>query len=476
MSDAICKQILVLLSVAVAYAAALNHVSAEEPGATTVSVQIDPAMPISEISPDFIGFGYETSAVAQSRFFSERNTKMIRLYRNLGSHGLIRIGGNVSDHTRYSAFGLSEAKTEQETTVISHASLVTLGEFARKTGWQVMWGLNLGTGSREEAVEEAIAVNETIGLKLHSFEIGNEVDLMRKYSKDYDAYHAAYLDYKTAIRAKLPNAQFCGPDSAANMNFVDQFVNAEAADMRLATYHYYRGGQADPKSTMEHLLTSDEGFDGRLDHLRKLCDGHHVAYRINEVNSFYGGGKQGVSDCFGSALWCLDYLCHLAEHGCAGVNMQTDINQHGFVSHYSPIAHDENGVCWARPEYYGMLAFAMAGKGHVIKTTCTKCDANFTAYATMREQNILFLALINKDLSKDVSVEFALPGEYTVARAYRLTAPGVDAKTGVSFGGAAVADDGSWKPAAPIETIPANAGALHITVPHASAAILKICN
>jgi len=31
-----------------------------------------------------------------------------------------------------------------------------------------------------------------------------------------------------------------------------------------------------------------------------------LEYRINEVNSFSGGGKEGISDTFGSALWCLD--------------------------------------------------------------------------------------------------------------------------------------------------------------------------
>jgi len=50
-------------------------------------------------------------------------------------------------------------------------------------------GLNLGTGTKEEAVEEAVAVDKALARACISFEIGNEVDLMRKYSRNYDAYH-----------------------------------------------------------------------------------------------------------------------------------------------------------------------------------------------------------------------------------------------------------------------------------------------
>ena len=82
-----------------------------------------------------------------------------------------------------------------------------------------MWGLNLGTGTKEEAAEEAMAVDQALGPNLHSFEVGNEVDLLPKYSKDYVAYHRAFADYKAAIRSRLPNAVFSGPDSAGNLEF-----------------------------------------------------------------------------------------------------------------------------------------------------------------------------------------------------------------------------------------------------------------
>jgi hypothetical protein len=454
----------VLSSLAPSHAAAL-------PGHAVI-IHIDTATIVGKIPEDFVGFGYETSAVAQKGFFSGKNSRMINLYRNLGRHGLIRIGGNVSDHTRFVSDGTPQARTEREVTVINQENLRNLGDFVRATGWHVMWGLNLGTGTKEQAADEAVAVDRALGPNLQSFEIGNEVDLMRKYAKDYDAYHAAYLEYKAAIRAKLPHAVFSGPDVAGSLGFVEKFVTAESADMALATHHYYRGGAHDPRSTMQRLLTRDDAFEARLEQLRTLCTAHHVNYRINEVNSFFGGGKEGVSDTFASALWCLDYMFDLAAHGCNGVNMETDINQLGFISYYSPIIHNASGVCSARPEYYGILAFAMAGHGKLLKTSVDKGDINLTAYSTKDDHGTIYLTVINKDLTQDASIECRLPEGHGIVEVYRLRSPSIGAKAGVIFGGDAVAEDGTWTNATP-ESATVNDQIARTTAPHAGAAVLR---
>ena len=63
-------------------------------------------------------------------------------------------------------------------------------------------------------------------------------------------------------------------------------------------------------------------------------------WRMCETASFSGGGKEGVSDTVAAALWALDYLFVLAEHGCSGVNMETGVNHLGGISHYTPISDD----------------------------------------------------------------------------------------------------------------------------------------
>lgn len=439
---------------------------------TAVRIQLDPQTVLAEIPDDFLGFGYETSAVAQAGFFNGENERMIRLYRNLGPRGLIRIGGNVSDHTRFEPTGASAVESEQGVSVINQSNLNDLGDFVRATGWNVMWGLNLATGSREQAVDEALAVEKALGPHLHSFEIGNEVDLMQRYARDYDAYHAAYSGYKAAIRARLPRVGFSGPDSAGNWSFVEKFVARESGDMKLVTHHYYRSGAADPKATLEYLLARDERFDARLQNLQDLCAQYHLTCRINEANSFSGGGKPGVSDTFGSALWCLDYLFDLVAHRCGGVNMETDVNHRAFISHYSPIVHDAKGICTARPEYYGMIAFAMTGHGHLIKPTVKHADINLTAYAT-NDATAYWLIAINKDFTKDARIEVSVPADVHSADVYRLEGPSINATSGVKLGRAAVSDEGTWQ-GAPAEHIEISNGAARLLVPHTSAALLQL--
>jgi len=48
--------------------------------------------------------------------------------------------------------------------------------------------------------------------------------------------------------------RFPGPDVAGDVSFVKRFVDTEAADMKLATCHYYRGGARNPNATMDRLL------------------------------------------------------------------------------------------------------------------------------------------------------------------------------------------------------------------------------
>lgn len=447
------------------------RLAAQDQGVDVVKIRVDPNTSLSRISADFIGFGYETSAVSQSNFFSPKNATLAQLYRNLSPHGLIRIGGIISDHAKYVPDGTPVANTQTGVTIINQANLADLGGFARAVGWKVMWGLNLGTGSKEEAAQEALAVHAALGSSLHSFEIGNEVEDLRRFSRSYDVYHATFLDYKAAIRAVLPTAPFSGPDSVGNWLYLTNFAATESREMKLLTTHYYRGGAGSTNATLERLLERDTNWDRKLGNLRQLSRENGLAYRINEVNSFSGGGKPGVSDTFGAALWCLDYLFLLASWECEGVNLETDINQLGFISHYSPIVHDDAGHCSARPEYYGMLAFALAGRGDMVQLTLDKNSINLTAYATKDELGLLWLTVVNKDFSRDAAVQGVLTRGYTTAEVLRLQAPSIQSKDQVTFAGARVSADGKWAPG-PAEKLAINSGAANLVVPHASAALI----
>ena len=117
-----------------------------------------------------------------------------------------------------------------------------------------------------------------------------------------------------------------------------------------------------------------------------------------------------MSDTFASALWCLDFMFLTAANGGGGVNIETDVNQKGWVSFYSPIFRDRTNHLVARPCYYGMLAFALAGTGDLLGETVGKGDINLTAYTTRDRQRHIWITIINKDLHRDAHVRISGAG------------------------------------------------------------------
>src|SRR3984957_19255581 len=349
--------------------------------------------PTRAIAPDFMGLGYEISSVSRPGLISAGNRVYVQLVRTLSTRGVIRIGGNTSDFARYapadapvsSAFG----------TVVNDAVLKDLGGFLEATGWKLIWGLDLGKGSEADAIAEAQAVLAIAGKNLLAFEIGNEPDLFsnakhRQPGYSYDDWLAEYRRYKTALRSRFPGVPFAGPDAAGKTDWVTRFAADEGKDAVLLTHHYYREGQ-NPGSTIEKLLGADPKLEPELAQLRAASLSCGLPYRICEVNSFSGGGRPGVSDTMAGALWALDYMFTVASHGGSGVNMETGVNQLGFISSYSPIGDDEQRHYSARPEYYCMLAFSLAGRGDLLSTEVEPNTAVIKAYATRPREGTLVL-------------------------------------------------------------------------------------
>ncbi len=441
----------------------------------TVRITVDIRRSLGTIPADFIGLGYEISSVARPGLLNARNRSYVQLVRTLGSAGVIRIGGNTSDCSLFEPE--AAAVSAPKGTVVNRANLRELGTFLDATGWKLIWSLNLGGGTEQQAVEEAQAVLAASQDKLLAFEIGNEPDLFgrgtahRPKSYSYEDYLKEYRRYKTAIRAKLPNAPFAGPDAANATDWVTRFAADEGNDLKLLTHHYYREC-ANPTSSLEKLLHPDPKLVPELQKLKAASMSSHVPYRICETNSFCGGGKPGVSDTFGSALWVLDYMLALASADAAGVNIETGVNQLGFISWYSPIGDDEHGTYSAWPEYYGMLAFAQAQHGKRVAINYNPAGLNLTAYAVLNGRNRLSVVVINKDASRDASVAIAADEHFIRANALRLTGPSLESKVGITLGGAPVAANGDWK-ARTVEPLRIKGGAFEIHVPAASAAIVK---
>jgi hypothetical protein len=436
---------------------------------TSVQVRVDTQPAFGRIPANFIGLGYEISSVARAGLLSANNRQYVRLVRTLGPRGVIRVGGNTSDYAHFSRAG--GAVSEPKATVINETNLRELGSFLDATGWELIWGLNLGRGSEREAIEEARAVVENVKGKLYAFEVGNEPDLFRKVHREpgygYEDFSRDYRRFAAAIRKSLPKVAFAGPDAASATDWVTRFAADEGRDLKLLTHHYYRECN-NPGSTCEKLLRDDPKLAPELEKLKSASAASHLPYRICETNSFCGGGKPGVSDTFCEALWALDFMFKLASAEAAGVNMETGVNQLGFISSYSPIRDDEHGTYSAAPGYYGMLAFAQASQGRRLSVSCNAGDLNLTAYAVADERQRVVVTLINKDTS-DATVNVTGP---TAQRAslVRLSGPGLGSKEGVTLGGSNVKADGTWKPTH--QEVPIKQGLCRVNVPAASAAIV----
>jgi hypothetical protein len=151
--------------------------------------------------------------------------------------------------------------------------------------------------------------------------------------------------------------------------------------------------------------------------------------------------------------------------------METGVNQLGFISSYSPIGDDEQGHYSAKPEYYGMLAFSIAGRGELLQTEVGPAPAEIRAYATRSKDSPLTITLINKGAT-GAMLRLDTKSLSRLASVIRLEGPAVDARTQVTLGGAEITAAGTWK-ASKKEVLSVNSGQLAISLAATSAAILN---
>ncbi len=434
-------------------------------------LRLHPGRPLASVPKNFLGLGFEMSSAARPGLLSADNAAYVQLVRNLGPSGVLRLGGIVADFTRYAA--TEAARTEPKDTIINRASLRQLRGFLDRTGWTAIWSLNFGRGTLDEALAEATDVAEVLGPRLLAVELGNEVENygrgdrpLRPPPYPYEAFRAEYMRWYQALVAAVPGLRFAAPDTAASVEWVERMAADARGDVQLLTTHYYRGSQQ--QGTFDQLMRPDPALQSALDRLRRASGGSGLPWRMCETNSFFGGGRPGVSDTLAGALWTLNYLLLLAQAGCAGVNLETGVNQLGFVSSYSPIQDDGAGHNSAGAPYYGMLAFAAAVREapSVLPLTCEGNEA-LTAYALGAGTALRSVVVIHQ--GTDRSVRVSLPqSPLRGASVLRLTGPSLESKTGITFAGAAVDRAGRWAPA-PAEPL---RGA-EVILPPASAVVIR---
>lgn len=425
-----------------------------------------------EIPEEFIGLGYEMSSVATPGLLSAANRAYVALVQGLGAKGVLRVGGIVADYTRFDP--QAEAQTDPHNTVIDQASLQQFAGFLNATGWRAIWSLNLAQGSLADAVTEAQAVDAALGVHLLAFELGNEVENyargahpFRPASWSYAAWRSEFRQWSAALRRALPHARFAAPDTASSVEWVENMARDADGEVQLLTTHYYRADQR--HGSAEQLLTPDPRLHDVLTRLRAASQHSQIPWRMCEANSFSGGGLPGVSDTIVGALWTLDFLLRLAAQGCAGVNIETGVNQLGFLSSYSPIRNDSSAHASAGIPYYGMLAFAQVRKGctQMLPIDADLRAVNVSAYVLGSSGKPRAVVVVNRERAQEVRIglrDLAM-GKASVLR---LTAPSPESTSGATFGGSQASPDGHWSPSSKEEARDAI-----LTVPPMSAAVVR---
>lgn len=436
--------------------AALAHAGS----APAIAVKLAPRTSEWPVVPeDFIGLSYETGQLYNPDFFALTNKPLIEAFRHLNPHGVLRLGGHLSNITPWEGVGLDDPKqirgvrhgiedywewplvdpTVQQNKhgMLTRHALQNLRGFLDAVDWRLIYGLNFACGSPERAADEASAVASIMGTRLIAFVIGNEPDgfgedpFFRKSGYSFDQYIAEYRSWAAAVRAKVPHAQFAGPDTEGNVpTWVMGFARDMRGDALLLTSHYYGMGPAsNPAMTAERLLRKRnpelDAYIRDVDAARRAANG--APYRMDEGNSCFGGGRKDVSDAYASTLWAADFTLRAACAGFAGVNFHG-----GGVGVYTPIESSAAAPALPRPVYFG-LEFAQMFAGSGITQCKLDTDANITAYQADRVGKIT-LAFVNKG---DTPVRIELPADFIHGghiRRFDLRGPSLAAKTDVVFG------------------------------------------
>ena len=434
------------------------------------------------IGPAFAGLSYEKSKL-YSPIFTASNSDLIGMFQRLGP-SVPRVGGNSVDRNVWTPNGAGQTSGQ-----IAPSDVDSLAAFVKAAGWQCLYGINLG-GAATGATTPALAAAEVayaaqqFGSSLLGIEIGNEPDLYGDTGNYFagnwslSQFLTLWGQFRAAILASTPSVPITGPADASNESkwTVPFGQTVTKNEITLLTQHYYRANGQLPTSTGAYLISPDPTLIADLATLEAGAQGIGVPYRMSECNSFYNGGSSGVSDSYASSLWVIDYLFNCAQGGASGVNFHGGGDGPG----YTPIADNNGSVVGARPEFYGILLFTLAGQGTLYTTQISAGSLNVTAYAVKASSGGLNLIVVSKDLTQNLQLTTQLPQSAASATLLAMTqltsgaaGPDLSATSGVTIQDASVNPDGTFAPSAAY-TLNPSGSQITCYVPALSAVLIQI--
>ncbi len=481
---------------AVAAACLLFYAPAVAQSELTLTATVQDTPIGKPLSAGFVGLSVEYDALHEyaGRRPASVNPVLVQLLRGLapGQAPVLRVGGDSSDWTWWPVRGLKPRRGV--TYALNRNWMRTTRALARDTHARLIMGVNLAAGRPELAGAEARALLRGVGRRsISAFEVGNEPDLYGVFpwyrtasglgvlarSRAYN--FGDYLHEFARWRRALPRFPLAGPalSSLTWMSGLNRFLSGEQA-VRIVTVHRYplhnsTTDQADPTYPSLPNLLADSASSGIAQEVAPYVSIAHargLAFRVDEMNSVSGRGHRGISDTFAAALWVLDALFNMAQVGVDGVNVHTLPG-----TGYELFTFSHSGGTWrafVHPEYYGMLMFAQAFPPSAQLLPVSAPGGLVKVWATRAPDGRTRVVVINKDPATAVAVRVAFPGAGTPAAVERLTAPSVEATSGVSLGGQSfgTSTTSGTLPAAQDETLYPLDGSYIVDLPAASAAML----
>jgi hypothetical protein len=446
-------------------------------GSSSARLNLGPSTGVS-VPERFVGLSYENMQLEEPTFFSAKNKGLVEQFRAISPRGVLRLGGNTSEFNWWKARPTDtppvrnivlkdESKPANYLYAITPETIRELDSFLRATGWSCIYGLNLGYGTPETDIPEAQFVFETLGPRLEYFQIGNEVDnfpqyhLREKATWNADVYLQEWLTIARAVQKAIPGAKFGLPDVAADARWLTRIAEQwhTVADqpkvITLSHHHYWSGPPSNPNANIERLMQTNVAAEKQAALAKAAAKLMNTGYRMTEGNTVYRGGKYGLSDVFAAALWGADYLLQLMSDGYSGVNLHGGSGHAQAVSvggtfvgeadmkdpnaphpkpFYTPIANEGtlagsgvngklNGNYLLEPVGYGMKFAAAFAGATLLSVEFNPGSVNAKAYGAHTSNGKTLIAILNKDLNQDLSID--LP-QFTIEQV--LTAPSIDAR------------------------------------------------
>jgi hypothetical protein len=415
--------------------------------ARLADVTVDPSRPGALVEPRFLGLSFEASAM--STVATAGN--LPALLKSVGA-GVLRFGGAEIDSAA-AVPGIGSGSTGQVTT-LSSTELIGLRRLLNRSGWTAIVGLPLGRYDPASAAREAALAAHRLGPDLAAVEIGNEPNTywlsgLRPSSWGYPQYQHEITSYRRAIAAAAPGVPLAGPDTATSdppgpMAEFDGFtwLSDYAANERPATLtpHLYplNGCRSSPGPTLAELLSARVAAseDRLLSRMAVIAVRHRITIRLGETNSVSCGGRPGVSNTFGAALWALRYMLAAARAGFAGINFHTlPASCLGYSPLCSPSAADlSHGLLRAMPEFYALRLFHFLIGERLVHSRVSGGSADLTVGALTSRTGLDVLVVDSATSSTPPTrIRVRVSGRFLLRGFLRLTAPALAASSGVQL-------------------------------------------